>query len=220
MIKRIFLVTSILVFLFIACHKEQDLPPVVKKSLNYGNELKPPGPLDLTNFGLECIGFHGELFSDENELSFFPLYPPACYTPYPTDLYYILIDINGSDVSFKLHFYNDLDQVITSGEVAYNIVFSFKEVGTTGFPLVSTTDSPIVNITLFQEYIIYCNVTFTDFECVYEKNAEFSIKRGLAFGSESSPWKINVVDNTSLIGQPFPPNPCGAGLSAVAIIVP
>jgi len=220
MMKRTFFLTNILFFLFTACHKEQTLPPIVKKSHNYENELKRQQGFSLVDVGLECIGSHSDLFDSDDEFGFSLVNPPACYTPDPTDVYYLLINIDGSDVTFNLEFYKDVNDAITAGEIAYTTAFSYA-VGA-NVPISQLGPNDVLNLYNTipnQEYNISCKVTFTDFDCVYEKTAEFTVERSLPAPIDS-PLQINVIDETSLLGNPFPPNPCGAGANAIAIIVP
>jgi len=220
MIKRTFLVASILFFLFTACHKEQALPPIVKKSYNYENALKKLRGFNLANAGLTCYSSYYDLFDGENGLNSAPLDPPYCYKEDPTELYYISINNVGSNINFTLRFYGDLNEAVANGEVAYTSTFSFKEVGSQG-----STTSPYdewlsLSTTLNQEYIISCVVTFTDFECVYDKSVEFVIRRGLAPIGGNVPLYITPTDNESFVGNPIPPGKCDSSANAVALIVP
>lgn len=222
MIKRTFLLVNILVFLFTSCNKEQALPPIVKKSLNYENQLKKQQGFSLAEVGLECLGDYDDLFDGEYEFGPQLINPPACFTPDPMDLFYILIDLNGSNLTLNLHFYDDLDIAYTAGEVEFtDPIFSYANDVDSPIWGVNTGESLNLNIAPSQEYFVNFNIIFTDFDCVYEKSAEFRIYRGpTPISGDSSILEVTSEDNTSLIGSPYLYSSCSSGVSALAVIVP
>lgn len=212
MLKRLFLLAVIYSLLCIACNKEEALPPIIEKAYNYENQLKL-NQFNLNKANVVCVGDYDDLFDGEYYSGPQLINPPICFTPEPNDLFYILIDFEGSNLTLNLHLYEDLANAIDNDDVELiNIQFDFTP---NDSPLwgICAEESLKLNIDPLEGYNINFNVSFTDRVCIYEKSAAFSIHRGFDL-------IVNPIDNTSFVDNPINYGSCDSGAAAVAIIVP
>lgn len=213
MFKRIFLLAIIYSLLCIACNKEEALPPIIEKAYNYENQLKL-NQFNLNKANVECVGDYDDLFDGEYYSGPQPVNQPICFTPEPKDLFYILIDLQGANLTLNLHLYEDLANAIDNDDVELiDIKFSYTPDVNNVLWAMSEGESLNLNIGIEQKYTISFNISFTDEVCIYEKSALFIISR-------EGDLKIQPIDNTSFVDNPKNYGCLDSGAAAVAIIVP
>lgn len=214
MIKRIFLSLAIFSFLFTACNKEEAVPPIIEKAHHYENQLKKKQGFSFANADLQCVGDYDDLFDGEYGFQIQPVNPSCDYTPEPINLFYILIEEDAlNNVTLNLIFYEDLHNAIIGGEVGYDPLFLSTPDANLPTWVFNPGETLTLNINPLQEYVVKFEITFTDYDCIYEKSAEFSIFRGFSL-------QVNPIDDTSSVGNPIFYGLCNGSANAISIIVP